>query len=66
MCSSARNSDIGLVRNFTKAPFNTTTEMPSPQQFRDGYYPAFDRAPEGVGSAVSPFRRIHKNMVRVD
>jgi hypothetical protein len=56
-------SDTGLVRNFTKSPFNTTTEMPSPQQFREGFYPAFDRAPAGVGSAVSPFRRIHKNIL---
>jgi hypothetical protein len=40
-------SDIGLIRNFSKAKFNTTTEMPSLEQFRAGFYPAFDRAPTG-------------------
>ena len=56
-------SDMGLVRNFTKAPANTTSEMPSLQQFREGYYPAYDPAPPGVGSVVSPFRRVHNNMI---
>ena len=45
-------SDIGLVRNFSKAPFNTTTEMPTLEQLRDGYLPAFDLAPKGVPSIV--------------
>ena len=56
-------SDIGLGRNFSKARENTTNEMPSLEQFRDGYYPAFDKAPPGVGSVVSPFRRLHKNIL---
>merc|ERR1719272_636959 len=56
-------SDIGLVRNFTKAKFNTTSDMPSLQQFEDGYQPGHDPAPPGVGSAVSAFRRVHKNIL---
>ena len=56
-------SDIGLVRNFSKTPFNSTTEMPSLQQLQGGYYPAFDPAPAGVGSVVSPFRRVRNNFL---
>jgi hypothetical protein len=37
--------------------------MPSLQQFREGYQPGFDSAPPGVGSVVSPFRRVHKNFI---
>ena len=51
----------GLVRNFSKAAFNTTSTMPTLQQFEAGYAPAFSPAPPGVGSVVSPFRRVHKN-----
>jgi hypothetical protein len=56
-------SDIGLVRNYSKAAFNETTEMPTLAQFRGGFYPAFDLAANGVGSVVSPFRRIHNNFI---
>jgi hypothetical protein len=50
------------VRNFSKAEFNSTSAMPSLQQFEAGYSPAFSPAPPGVGSVVSPFRRVHKNL----
>lgn len=56
-------SDIGLVRNYTEAPFNTTHEMPTLEQLESGYYPAFSPAPPGVGSVVSSFRRIHNNIL---
>lgn len=54
----------GLVRNFTKAKFNTTDEMPSLELLRAGFTPGFDKAPPGhVGTVVSPFRRIHRNFL---
>ena len=56
-------SDIGLVRNFTKDAFNTTSAMPSLQQLQAGYTPGFDPAPPGVGSAVSAMRRVHHNIL---
>eukprot|EP01043_Picozoa_sp_COSAG02_P018683 COSAG02_NODE_878_length_16266_cov_8.886559_8_plen_461_part_00 len=56
-------SDIGIVRNFSKAPFNTTSEMPSLDSLREGYFPAYDFAPKGIGSVVSPFRRVTKNLL---
>lgn len=52
--------DAGLVRNLSKADFNSTDTMPSLQQFEAGFSPAFSPAPPGVGSVVSPFRRVHK------
>jgi hypothetical protein len=52
-----------LVRNFTKAPFNTTDEMPTLAQLEAGYSPAYSPAPPGVGSVVSPFRRVRNNML---
>ena len=51
------------MRNFTKAPFNTTSDMPTREQFEAGYQPGHDPAPPGVGSAVSQFRRISKNFL---
>lgn len=56
-------SDIGIVRNFTKDEYNTTSAMPSLQLLEAGYFPGFDRAPPGVGSAVSAFRRVHHNFL---
>eukprot|EP01050_Picozoa_sp_SAG11_P013817 SAG11_NODE_1644_length_4526_cov_1.563813_2_plen_112_part_00 len=56
-------SDVGLVRNFTKAEFNTTSEMPSLEMLRTGYNPGHGLAPPGVGSVVSQFRRVHNNIL---
>lgn len=56
-------SDIGMVRNYSKAAFNTTDEMPTLQQLEGGYSPAYSPAPPGVGSVVSPFRRVHNNVL---
>lgn len=53
--------DKGLVRNLSKAEVNSTSAMPTLQQFEAGYSPGFSPAPPGVGSVVSPFRRVHKN-----
>lgn len=50
------------MRNYSKANFNSTSTMPTLQHFVAGYSPAFSPAPPGVGSVVSPFRRVHKNM----
>ena len=59
--------DEGLVRNFSKAKFNTTDvdDAPSLQQLEAGFFPGFDwAAPAGAaGSVVSPFRRIHHNFL---
>jgi hypothetical protein len=60
--TSLLSADEGLVRNFSKAKANSTSTMPSLQQFEAGYSPAFSPAPPGVGSVVSPFRRVHKNL----
>ena len=59
-------SDVGMVRNFTKLPFNITSpaSVPSRVQLESpDFYPAFDLAPPGTGSVVSPFRRIHNNFL---
>ena len=54
----------GLLRNYTKAKYNTTDEMPSLEQLRAGFTPGFDNAPAGhIGTVVSPFRRIHQNFL---
>ena len=57
--------DGGLVRNYSKVKFNSTdvADVPSLQQLESGAFPGFDRAPVGVGSVVSPFRRIHQNFL---
>ena len=58
-------SDIGMVRNVSKTPFNSTSfaDAPTLQQLEDGFYPGFDLAPPGRGSVVSPFRRVHNNLI---
>ena len=58
-------TDEGLVRNFSKTPFNSTSfaDAPTLEQLEAGFYPAFDPAPPGKGSVVSPFRRIHNNLL---
>ena len=58
-------SDIGLVRNFSKAAFNTTStaDIPTLEQLRDGFFPAFEHAPNGKASVVSAFRHIHNNFI---
>ena len=56
-------SDVGIVRNFTKDAYNTTSAMPSLQLLEAGYTPGFDPAPPSVGSVVSPFRRVHHNLI---
>ena len=56
-------SDIGVIRNYSKDANNTKTAMPGLEQLQAGYFPGFDRAPAGVGSAVSAFRRVHKNFL---
>merc|ERR1712176_1262738 len=37
--------------------------MPTLEQIEAGDYPAYSPAPPGTGSVVSPFRRIHNNML---
>ena len=54
--------DQGLVRDFAKAPANTTSAMPTLRQLEAGYTPGFVAAARGVGSVVSPFRRVHNNL----
>ena len=62
MASQATNG--GLVRNYTKAKYNTTDEMPSLELLRAGYTPGFDSAPAGhAGTVISPFRRVHQNFL---
>ena len=56
-------SDIGLVRNYSKTAFNSTEEMPTLAQLEEGYFPAYSPAPPGVGSVVSPFRRVYNNVL---
>jgi hypothetical protein len=56
-------SDIGVIRNVSKAAINTTMEMPSLQQLNAGFIPGFSPAPAGVGSVVSQFRRVYKNFL---
>ena len=52
------------MRNYTKAKYNTTDEMPSLDSLRAGFTPGFDTAPAGhVGTVISPFRRIHQNFL---
>jgi len=58
----------GLVRNFTKAKYNTTDEMPSLELLRAGFTPGFDtmlttEPLHHIGTVISPFRRIHRNFL---